>query len=74
MRFCRPGLPYGGLVEGTADDTLGTNFSQGYTDTLTNLRNDAIAAAASGVLVAVWLWRAPRPASGSPRRRVESAP
>jgi hypothetical protein len=60
------------LVEWTADDTLGTNFSQGYTDTIRDLRNDAIAAAASGVLVALWVWRAPRRTGGLPGRRMES--
>jgi hypothetical protein len=62
------------LVEWTADDTFGTNYSQGYTDTLRDLRNDAIAAVASGTLVAMWLWRAPRGIGGAPGGRTESAP
>jgi GT2 family glycosyltransferase len=62
------------LVEWTADDTFGTNYSQGYTDTLRDLRNDAIGAAAGGILVALWLWSAPRGIGGVPGRRMESAP
>jgi hypothetical protein len=43
------------LVEWTADGAFGTNYSQGYSDTLTDLLNDAIAAAGSGALVAAWV-------------------
>jgi hypothetical protein len=43
------------LVEWAADGAFGTNYSQGYRDTITDLLNDAIAAAGSGLLVAMWL-------------------
>ena len=43
------------LVEWLADTALGTDYSQGYADTASDLFNDAIAAAASGVLVSVWV-------------------
>jgi hypothetical protein len=43
------------LVEWAADSALGTDYSRGHTDTRADVINDAIAAAASGVLVAVWL-------------------
>jgi uncharacterized membrane protein YjdF len=43
------------LVEWSADAALGTDYSQGYGDTAGDLFNDAIAAAASGVLVSVWV-------------------
>lgn len=43
------------LVEWLADTTLGTDYSQGYGDTAGDLLNDALAAAASGVLVSVWV-------------------
>jgi hypothetical protein len=43
------------LVEWGADSLLGTDYSEGYTDTLSDLLADAIAAAAGGLLVAVWL-------------------
>ena len=43
------------LVEWFADATLGTDYSQGYADTAGDLFNDALAAAASGVLVSVWV-------------------
>jgi uncharacterized membrane protein YjdF len=43
------------LVEWAADSALGTNYSRGYGDTRADLINDAIAAVASGVLVAAWL-------------------
>ncbi len=43
------------LVEWAVDSAFGTNFSQGYQDTLVDLLTDAIAAAASGALVALWL-------------------
>jgi uncharacterized membrane protein YjdF len=43
------------LVEWLADTTLGTDYSQGYGDTAGDLFNDAIAAAASGVMVSVWV-------------------
>jgi hypothetical protein len=70
------------LVEWGADRVFGTDYSQGYTDTLSDLLADAFAASAGGVAVAVWLgspagrlvsraWavRAPRAA----RRRPEEA-
>jgi hypothetical protein len=43
------------LVEWIADAALGTNYSQGWADTRGDLVNDTIAAAASGVLVGVWV-------------------
>jgi len=43
------------LVEWLADTTLGTDYSQGYSDISGDLFNDAIAAGASGVLVSVWV-------------------
>jgi uncharacterized membrane protein YjdF len=43
------------LVEWFADTTLGTDYSQGYGDTAGDLFNDVLAAAASGVLVSVWV-------------------
>jgi hypothetical protein len=42
------------LVESSADAALGTGYSQGYDDTASDLLNDTIAAAASGVLVGAW--------------------
>jgi hypothetical protein len=43
------------LVEWLADAAFGTNYSQGYRDTLFDLLNDTIAATASGAVVALWL-------------------
>jgi hypothetical protein len=43
------------LVEWGADGVFGTDYSQGYTDTLSDLLADAFAASAGGVAVAVWL-------------------
>jgi hypothetical protein len=43
------------IVEWAADGTFGTNYSQGYRDTLQDLLADAIAAIAGGALVAGWL-------------------
>jgi hypothetical protein len=43
------------LVEWAADSALRTDYSRGYSDTRADLINDAIAAVASGVLVAAWL-------------------
>jgi hypothetical protein len=43
------------LVEWGVDGAFGTNYSQGYADTLTDLLNDAIAAVGSGALVAMWV-------------------
>jgi GT2 family glycosyltransferase len=43
------------LVEWGADGAFGTDYSEGYVDTLSDLLADAIAAAAGGVLVALWL-------------------
>jgi hypothetical protein len=54
------------LVEWAADTALGTSYSQGHNDTLTDLRNNAIAATAGGVLVAGWLL-------GSAKRRPPSS-
>jgi GT2 family glycosyltransferase len=52
------------LVEWAADSAFGTDYSQGYVDTLTDLLADALAAVAGGVLVAVWLGtRRPPPRS-----------
>lgn len=45
------------LVEWGADRGLGTDYSQGYEDTLSDLRADALAAVLGGVLVAAWLHR-----------------
>jgi hypothetical protein len=47
------------LVEWAADTALGTDYSQGAPDTLTDLLNDLIGAAGGGALVAIWL--RPRP-------------
>jgi hypothetical protein len=43
------------LVEWGADSLFGTDYSQGYTDTLSDLFADAVAASAGGVAVAVRL-------------------
>lgn len=43
------------LVEWAVDSALGTNFSQGYTDTLVDLLADAVAAVLGGAMVGVWL-------------------
>jgi hypothetical protein len=43
------------LVEWLVDAVFGTDFSQGYDDTRDDLRNDAMAAAGSGALVAAWM-------------------
>ena len=45
------------LVEWGADSGFGTDYSQGHTDTLSDLLADAVAAAAGGVAIAVWLGR-----------------
>ena len=50
------------LAEWAVDGAFGTDYSQGYRDTITDLLNDAIAAAGGGALVAVWL----RAATGRP--------
>jgi hypothetical protein len=42
-------------VEWVVDWAFGTDFSQGHDDTVEDLRNDAIAAIGSGLLVAAWL-------------------
>ena len=53
------------LVEWAVDVAFGTDYSQGYRDTIGDLLNDAIAAAGSGLLVALWLRAAVnRPALG----------
>jgi hypothetical protein len=44
------------LVEWTADEALGTNYSQGYGDTLLDLLADTVAATGGGALVSVWMW------------------
>jgi uncharacterized membrane protein YjdF len=66
------------LVEWAVDSALGTNYSQGYQDTLVDLLADAIAAAGSGTLVALWLRAAgDRPAlqlAMPPGGRVPSPP
>ena len=54
------------MVEWAMDGMLGTNFSQGSADTVTDLLDDAIAGAASGALVALWL----RAAAGRPGLRL----
>jgi hypothetical protein len=71
------------LVEWGADNVFGTDYSQGYDDTLSDLLADSIAAAGGGVLVAVWLrsalrgpFRRARPARAMPgagRRRGQEA-
>jgi glucosyl-dolichyl phosphate glucuronosyltransferase len=43
------------LVEWGADSAFGTEYSQGYLDTLTDLLADTIAATLGGLLVAAWL-------------------
>lgn len=43
------------LVEWGADNLFGTDYSQGYTDTLSDLLADAVAASAGGVAIAVRL-------------------
>jgi hypothetical protein len=43
------------LVEWATDSAFGTNYSEGYRDTLVDLLADAVAAIGGGVLVAVWL-------------------
>jgi hypothetical protein len=43
------------LVEWAADSAFGTDFSQGYGDTLGDLLADAVAAIGGGALVALWL-------------------
>lgn len=55
------------LVEWGADGAFGTDYSQGYTDTLTDLLADAIAAVAGGMLVAMWLR-----ATGTSARRYDA--
>jgi hypothetical protein len=42
------------VVEWVADAAFGTDFSQGNDDTFDDLRNDGIAAACGGALVAGW--------------------
>lgn len=44
------------LAEWTADQAFGTEYSQGYDDTLVDLLADSVAAAGAGGLVSVWLW------------------
>jgi uncharacterized membrane protein YjdF len=71
------------LVEWGADSLFGTDYSQGYADTLKDLWADAFAASAGGVAVAVWLGssaarlvRRDRAVQGPPsgaRRREEAA-
>jgi hypothetical protein len=58
------------LVEWTVDGAFGTNYSQGFEDTRTDLLADAAAAAASGGLVALWLGVA----ASRPRLRLIAAP
>lgn len=43
------------LVEWAADAAFGTDYSQGYEDTLVDLLADSVAAVAGGALVAGWL-------------------
>lgn len=52
------------LVEWGSDVAFGTDYSQGYWDTLSDLLLDAIAAVLGGALVAVWLARAARQRRG----------
>jgi GT2 family glycosyltransferase len=56
------------LVEWGADRAFGTDYSQGYTDTLSDLLADTGAAALGGVLVALWLRRTAATAAGPPDR------
>ena len=48
------------LVEWGSDSVFGTDYSQGYTDTLSDLLADAVAASAGGVTVAVYTLNAER--------------
>jgi hypothetical protein len=48
------------VVEWMADSTLGTDYSQGYHDTVVDLSVDGIAAAAAGVAIILWLRASPR--------------
>jgi hypothetical protein len=57
------------LVEWGADSAFGTDYSQGYADTLSDLLADTIAAASGGALVALWLGSALR----APLRRGRTA-
>jgi uncharacterized membrane protein YjdF len=69
------------LVEWGADSALGTDYSQGYSDTLSDLLADAFAASAGGLAVVVWLrssagrlgGRARAVPAGAARRREEAA-
>ena len=54
------------LVEWGADRAFGTDYSQGYTDTLSDLLADTVAAALGGILVALWLRRRAGSAAGPP--------
>jgi GT2 family glycosyltransferase len=49
------------LVEWGADAVFGTDYSQGYTDTLTDLLADTIAAIAGAALIVAWLSRRREP-------------
>jgi hypothetical protein len=48
------------LVEWAADSSLGTDYSQGYHDTVVDLAVDGIAATGAGAAVILWLRAAPR--------------
>jgi uncharacterized membrane protein YjdF len=54
------------IVEWRADAVFGTDYSQGYTDTLTDLLADTIAAVAGAALVVAWLSRRPKPDPATP--------
>ena len=54
------------LVEWRADAIFGTDYSQGYTDTLTDLLADTIAAVAGAALVVAWLSRRRSPDPARP--------
>jgi hypothetical protein len=57
------------LVEWGSDDTFRTDYSLGYSDTLSDLLADAVAATGGGLLVAIWVGLSPR----APVRRARSA-
>jgi hypothetical protein len=57
------------LVEWGSDNTFRTDYSLGYSDTLSDLLADAVAATGGGLLVAIWVGLSPR----APVRRARSA-
>jgi hypothetical protein len=57
------------LVEWGSDNALGTDYSLGYSDTLSDLLADTVAASGGGLLVAIWVGLSIR----APVRRARSA-